>query len=190
MNKVKLLLLGAGESGKSTFLKQMRIIHGVKFEPELVREYQRVIYQNIVRGMQVLVDAREKLEIPWENPATEIAAERIRKFVHGNDLDAEYFEEYAPTVQILWQDRAIQRAYDRRREFQIVSRIIHCLLKRNITSNDMHYYLQSDSVSYFFDEIDRIAKPNYCPTQKDILHCRKATKGVYEFTIKIKVNEF
>lgn len=117
---MKLLLLGAGESGKSTFLKQMRIIHGIKFEPELMREYQHVIYQNIVRGMQVLVDAREKLDITWENPAIEIAAERARKFLHGNDLDAECFEEYAPTIQILWQDRAIRRAYERRSEFQIV----------------------------------------------------------------------
>lgn len=48
-------------------------------------------------------------------------------------------------------------------------------------------HLQSDSVSYFFDEIERIAKPRYVPSQKDILHCRKATKGVYEFTIRIKV---
>lgn len=118
---MKLLLLGAGESGKSTFLKQMRIIHGIKFEPELMREYQHVIYQNIVRGMQVLVDAREKLNIMWENPATEIAAERARKFLHGTDLDAECFDEYVPTIQILWQDRAIRRAYERRSEFQIVS---------------------------------------------------------------------
>lgn len=126
-----MLLLGAGESGKSTFLKQMRIIHGIKFEPELIREYQHVIYQNIVRGMQVLVDAREKLGIPWgENPATEIAAERVRKFLHGSDLDAEYFEDCAPTVQILWQDRGIRRAYDRRREFQIVS-----LLRFSIFAN-------------------------------------------------------
>lgn len=115
-----MLLLGAGESGKSTFLKQMRIIHGIKFEPELMREYQHVIYQNIVRGMQVLVDAREKLDIAWENPATEMAAVCARKFIHGADLDAECFDEYAPTIQMLWQDRAIRRAYERRSEFQIV----------------------------------------------------------------------
>lgn len=122
-----MLLLGAGESGKSTFLKQMRIIHGIKFEPELMREYQHVIYQNIVRGMQVLVDAREKLDITWENPAVEIAAERARKFLHGPDLDAECFDEYAPTIQILWQDRAIRRAYERRCEFQIVRSHLKCV---------------------------------------------------------------
>lgn len=121
-----MLLLGAGESGKSTFLKQMRIIHGIKFEPELMREYQHVIYHNIVRGMQVLVDAREKLDITWDNPAIEIAAERARKFLHGTDLDAECFEEYAPTIQILWQDRAIRRAYERRSEFQIVRIHFEC----------------------------------------------------------------
>lgn len=52
---MKLLLLGAGESGKSTFLKQMRIIHGVNFEPELVKEYQFVIYQNVIRGNNINV---------------------------------------------------------------------------------------------------------------------------------------
>lgn len=118
----------------------MRIIHGIKFEPELMREYQHVIYQNIVRGMKVLVDAREKMEIPWENSATEMAAERARNFFHGTDLDAEYFEQYAPTLQILWQERSIRRAYDRRREFQIVS-VKHSKFNFPfmIDNNNMHY---------------------------------------------------
>lgn len=58
---MKLLLLGAGESGKSTFLKQMRIIHGIHFEPELVREYQQVIYQNIIKGEFSFLSALHKI---------------------------------------------------------------------------------------------------------------------------------
>lgn len=65
--EVKLLLLGAGESGKSTFLKQMKIIHGHTFDPIVLEEYREVIYNNIIRGMKVLIDAREKLSIPWSD---------------------------------------------------------------------------------------------------------------------------
>lgn len=42
-------------------------------------------------------------------------------------------------------------------------------------------------MNYFLDELDRLANYDYVPTHKDILHCRKATKGVYEFGVKIQV---
>ncbi|VVC88841.1 unnamed protein product [Leptidea sinapis] len=160
--QVKLLLLGAGESGKSTFLKQMRIIHKVKFEPELVREYQHVIYQNIVKGIQVLVDARDKLAIPWENPRNLDIGQQALHFDSSASLHSGLFMHYAPHIHSLWLDRAIKRAYDRRREFQL-----------------------SDSVSYFFGELERIARTDYIPSHQDILHCRKATKGITECTIDI-----
>ncbi|XP_053697902.1 guanine nucleotide-binding protein subunit alpha homolog [Sabethes cyaneus] len=161
--QVKLLLLGAGESGKSTFLKQMRIIHGINFEPELVREYQHVIYQNLVKGMQVLCDARDKLDIPWEDPNSQLAANQAILFRSDSSLGVEQFHQYVPVIRRLWQDGAIQQAYDRRREFQI-----------------------SDSVKYFLEELDRISRFDYVPTRTDILRCRKATKGVFEFTIRIQ----
>lgn len=99
----------------------MRIIHGVDFDEKKVREYEHVIYQNIVKGMQVLVDAREKLEIPWEHPTTKSAADKIIDFESGSHLDEHNFRMYAATIETLWQDKSIKRAYDRRREFQIVS---------------------------------------------------------------------
>ncbi|BES95917.1 protein alpha subunit [Nesidiocoris tenuis] len=160
--QVKLLLLGAGESGKSTFLKQMRIIHGIKFEPELIREYKQVIYQNIVKGMKVLVDARNKLDIPWEHPVNNDNGEYILKYDNSLVLDTRLFTHYAPTLGDLWKDSGIKRAFERRREFQL-----------------------SDSVQYFLDNIDRISRVDYIPTNRDILHARKATKGISEFTIPI-----
>lgn len=119
--QVKLLLLGAGESGKSTFLKQMRIIHGVKFEPELVKEYQHVIYNNIVKGMKVLVDARDKLNICWHDPKNVDYAYQIMKVDNNIFLDTKTFIHLASAVNCLWKDYAIKRAFQRRREFQLVS---------------------------------------------------------------------
>ncbi|CAH1399676.1 unnamed protein product [Nezara viridula] len=160
--QVKLLLLGAGESGKSTFLKQMRIIHGVKFEPELIKEYQQCIYQNIVKGMKVLVDARNKLGIPWEHPANSENGSYVLRYENTMPLDTRLFVHYTPTLFNLWKDSGIRRAFERRREFQL-----------------------SDSVSYFLNNLERISRVDYIPTNKDILHARKATKGISEFTIPI-----
>lgn len=50
---VKVLLLGSGESGKSTFLKQMRIINGKDFDDGELRQYRLVVYGNVVKGMKV-----------------------------------------------------------------------------------------------------------------------------------------
>ncbi|VEN41215.1 unnamed protein product [Callosobruchus maculatus] len=160
--QVKLLLLGSGESGKSTFLKQMRIIHGVRFEQRLVEEYQQVIYQNLVKGMRVLVDARDKLGIPWDDQANMELGRRLLQAENNTYLDSRTFGQFAPLLARLWQDPAIVRAYERRREFQL-----------------------SDSVEYFLNNLDRISRPDYIPNNKDILHCRKATKGITEFIIPI-----
>merc|ERR1719471_313111 len=54
---VKLLLLGAGESGKSTLFKQMTIIHGKGFSVEARRELAAVIHRNILVCAKKLIVA-------------------------------------------------------------------------------------------------------------------------------------
>lgn len=51
---VKILLLGAGESGKSTFLKQMRIIHGQDFDQKAKEEFRATIFSNVIKGKNTL----------------------------------------------------------------------------------------------------------------------------------------
>lgn len=141
--------------------------------------------------MQVLIDAREKLNIPWEHSHSHKAASLVMTYKSGYDLDLESFRHNAPIIHRLWQDRAIKKAFDRRREFQLVStvRIIDSKFHQltDLNFSPMFFLLQSDTVSFFFDEIDRIARVDYMPSNKDVLHCRKATKGIFEFTIRIQV---
>mmetsp|Transcript_23591 Transcript_23591/g.44887 ORF Transcript_23591/g.44887 Transcript_23591/m.44887 type:complete len:120 (-) Transcript_23591:12-371(-) len=52
--KVKLLLLGAGESGKSTIFKQMRILHGSPRSEDDLRMYGVVVRSNVITAMRKL----------------------------------------------------------------------------------------------------------------------------------------
>lgn len=55
-NEAKLLLLGAGDSGKSTILKSMRVIHDIPFVEAEVDNFRRAIFLNLVDGMRDLVE--------------------------------------------------------------------------------------------------------------------------------------
>ncbi|KAK3512112.1 hypothetical protein QTP70_030331 [Hemibagrus guttatus] len=162
---VKILLLGAGESGKSTFLKQMRIIHGQEFDHKALLDFRDTISENIIKGMRVLVDARDKLEVPWQNLENEKHGMFVMSFENKAGMPVEpcMFQLYVPALQALWSDSGIQEAYGRRSEFQL-----------------------SESVKYFLDNLDRIGQPNYVPSLQDILFARKATKGIVEHDFIIK----
>lgn len=117
----KVLLLGSGESGKSTFLKQMRIINGKTFETEELKVFKLIIYGNIIKGMKVLIDARDKLAMPFENSTSIQRANFVFGYDNNVKLEEPVFMQYVPAMMELWKDRGIQRAFDRRREFQLVS---------------------------------------------------------------------
>lgn len=71
--------------------------------------------------MKVLVDARDKLNIPWEHPKNYDIGYQLLKFSNFLVLDARLFLHYVPSLQSLWKDASIKKAFDRRREFQLVS---------------------------------------------------------------------
>ncbi|CAM0142236.1 unnamed protein product [Umbelopsis sp. WA50703] len=73
--EVKLLLLGAGESGKSTVLKQMRLIHAAGFSASEKEAYRIVIFDNIVSSMQTMLEAMDILKIEMENQNNMVSAQ-------------------------------------------------------------------------------------------------------------------
>ena len=63
--KIKLLLLGAGESGKSTIFKQMRVLFGAPLTEEEKTQITPVVYNNTLASMKVLVQA--VIDMGYEN---------------------------------------------------------------------------------------------------------------------------
>ncbi|KAI1696085.1 g-protein alpha subunit domain-containing protein [Ditylenchus destructor] len=53
------------ESGKSTFIKQMRIIHGQGYSDRDKRQFIRLVYRNVFLAMQTMIRAMETLHIQY-----------------------------------------------------------------------------------------------------------------------------
>ncbi|GFO29082.1 guanine nucleotide-binding protein g(i) subunit alpha [Plakobranchus ocellatus] len=71
--EVKLLLLGAGESGKSTIVKQMKIIHEKGYSQEECLQYKPVVYSNAIQSMIAIIKAMGQLKIEFGHPDRALA---------------------------------------------------------------------------------------------------------------------
>nr|7WY0_A Chain A, Engineered G alpha 13 subunit [Homo sapiens] len=159
---VKILLLGAGESGKSTFLKQMRIIHVNGYSEEECKQYKAVVYSNTIQSIIAIIRAMGRLKIDFGDSARADDARQL--FVLAGAAEEGFMTaELAGVIKRLWKDSGVQACFNRSREYQL-----------------------NDSAAYYLNDLDRIAQPNYIPTQQDVLRTRVKTKGIHEYDFEIK----
>lgn len=160
----KVLLLGTGESGKTTIIKQMKILHINGFSESDRQEKVVDICQNIHESIYDLVTNMSTLSPPvvLASDENEISASYIRNL--GAKEPSSYTQEYYDHVQALWNDNGVKECYRRSNEFQLI-----------------------DSAKYFLDRIEEVRNPVYTPSDQDILHCRKKTTGIQKIEFKMKV---
>lgn len=63
---------GAGESGKSTIIKQMRIIHSGGFSVDEKQQNRAVIYSNMIVAFKVLLDIMQTEGYSFGNSKTQV----------------------------------------------------------------------------------------------------------------------
>ncbi|KAM9509918.1 guanine nucleotide-binding protein subunit alpha-14-like [Guaruba guarouba] len=97
--ELKLLLLGTGESGKSMFIKQMRIIHGSGYTEEDRKGFTKLVYQNIFTLMQAMIRAVDTRTIPYtckenEEKKTSNSRKKIQGDAGGRENTALHLRVY------------------------------------------------------------------------------------------------
>eukprot|EP00486_Rosalina_sp_Unknown_P001936 CAMPEP_0201575724 /NCGR_PEP_ID=MMETSP0190_2-20130828/21102_1 /ASSEMBLY_ACC=CAM_ASM_000263 /TAXON_ID=37353 /ORGANISM="Rosalina sp." /LENGTH=378 /DNA_ID=CAMNT_0048005703 /DNA_START=127 /DNA_END=1266 /DNA_ORIENTATION=+ len=166
----RIILLGPGDSGKTTVLKQMRKIHGPKNkqngnENEAIDAgFATIVRERIMNYMKILCTQSIKLGVDVEEKNNELrhffASELSAPF--GNHCNVENCEK----IKTLWNDEGIKQTLKRRREYQI-----------------------PDNVEYFMDErLDDIASNEYIVTFKDFLRIRMRTTGFMSEVFKKSIN--
>lgn len=63
--------IGAGESGKSTILKQMKLIYAQGFSKNEKLEWRPVIFANILQSFRLIFDAMNEFNIKLEDEDNE-----------------------------------------------------------------------------------------------------------------------
>ena len=95
------MLLGIGDSGKSTILKQVRIIHISKFNEQERLKKVNDIKSNIRDSVLSILDAMERLQITFDDPTLVEA----REYVYDN-IDLFFTKPSPPTLTQNQQSRS------------------------------------------------------------------------------------
>jgi GTPase SAR1 family protein len=199
----KLLLLGTGESGKSTILKQMKLIHGQGFTHQERSLYAQVMWeQAFVQMMEIVRQARflgisldcddphsvlnshmtlltnadpnDSAMPDWDALYEDIKSQR--RFMEGENLPMVYTDsplKFADNVLKVSPAERPQIAHAISELWTKDTGIKQCFARSN------EYQLE-DAASYYFDNVHSLADPYYLASDEDVIRGRIKTTGVSE----------
>lgn len=150
--------LGAGESGKSTIIKQMRIMHSDGFQEDEKIQTRAIIFSNVIVACKVLLEIMENQKIDFENEATRPHADVLEELSSETDAEGAFKDsEVKEALKVFWKDGGVQKAVSKG-----------------------HEYALNDNMHYYFQNLDRMFDPDWVPTDQDMLHARLRTTGITE----------
>lgn len=161
----KLLLLGAGNGGKSTITKQLRLLFGTpKGYTDMDREeLVPIVHHNIISSIKTLCLQSEVMKI-------DVVNQESRHFIlnlqdHQEVMNATMLRH----LQALWKDEGIQHTYQQRHTFPLPL-VDHC--------------------EYFLNHAETTANDTYIPSDADILRCKARTTGIVECSVAFGDSKF
>jgi GTPase SAR1 family protein len=158
--KFKILLLGAGESGKSTIVKQLKLIHKHKIEPKEKKVVAQGLHQNVLDCMKALIN---QVKVYNEHELDEEDAKTAAEVEAYNDQER-ITPELGERIIKLFNSKAVQHAYSRRNEFWLL-----------------------DSFEYYLENLTRFCSPDFEPNEDDVVMARIRTTGIVVTNLKQKL---
>ncbi|KAF7349897.1 Heterotrimeric G-protein alpha subunit, GPA3-like protein [Mycena venus] len=197
----RVLLLGAGESGKSTIVKQMKIIHQGGFEQRELVEYRPVIHKNVLDSARTLARIIRRIGVaalPEENHAHAVLLLRAFRAAVGEEEG-----EGGSEIELGWDPAkvgvdpvAFTRTDNNDHRSGMPAADIHVVLtpeladaiwyisrvpaiERVADEHPVEFYLM-DNAGYFFSSVRRIAAHTYVPNEEDVLCARAKSTAIVE----------
>jgi len=107
-------IAGSGESGKSTIVKQMKIIHQGGYGIDEMRMYRLTIFKNLIDCAKALIAAMRQFDIQPEHPRD---CDFLMDYNLDPDPNAVLEPAVAEAVKNLWKDPCIPKVMEHQHEF-------------------------------------------------------------------------
>ncbi|ELK04348.1 Guanine nucleotide-binding protein G(s) subunit alpha isoforms XLas [Pteropus alecto] len=202
---------GAGESGKSTIVKQMRILHvngfngeGGEEDPQAARSNSdgekatkvQDIKNNLKEAIETIVAAMSSLVPPVElaNPENQFRVDYILSVMNVPDFD--FPPEFYEHAKALWEDEGVRACYERSNEYQLID----CAQYWGLAGPTPDVSLTRFGAAVLLIELWFCCHGNALEARaagelfldwccNDLLRCRVLTSGIFETKFQVdKVN--
>lgn len=180
-DEMKVLLLGTGESGKSTVLQQLKILHQGGFTDDELLSGVSLIHGNLIEMGHNILEARQKFNI--DDSLDGITEDEIHNFsnydfnidnkIMNNQYDEKdeklFPKEFISLLDKLWSSQQTQDLLN--------------------GPHSSEFYMM-DSTPYFLehDTLMRVTAEDYIPTPQDVLRSRQKTSGIFDTHINMGSN--
>ena len=215
-NQIRLFLLGAGESGKSTVLKQMRLLHNHSFTDFERKKYSDVIWVDMIESMKMLLINARKFKIPLDcdRPNSPlIPYKRIIINTQGlrdyGEAEDSFVNDYAigyaskkrrlsrddsfdlPNSLLLSEDDSMDEIkqslrYTRKEIAKAITELWNRDQGIRTCFDQSNKFQLESSALYYFDNAFKFQDPHYYCTDRDIIMGRIKTTGITENTFQVR----
>ncbi|KAI9345811.1 guanine nucleotide binding protein, alpha subunit [Zopfochytrium polystomum] len=168
----RVLILGTGDSGKSTVLKQLKLLYGSDFTPAERDDYALRLRENLFNSAKLLIRSMEALGIPFGGGEETGPAEDAERVKAAAGVLAEFEipagraaigKGVVEALEVLWRDPGVQRCALRGNEFALL-----------------------DSCEFLMQNAKEICSQSYTPSNDHIVRVRVMTTAVSETKLTVK----
>jgi energy-coupling factor transporter ATP-binding protein EcfA2 len=111
---------GSGESGKSTIVKQMKIIHQNGYTQDELSLYRLTIYKNLVDCVKALTGAMSQFDLMPKDPRVIELVDYINEYTVEPDPHTPLHPKAAEAVEAIWHDDVIPKVMEHQSEFYMM----------------------------------------------------------------------
>jgi guanine nucleotide-binding protein subunit alpha len=117
---ILMFVTGSGESGKSTIVKQMKIIHQNGYSEHELQLWRQTVYKNIVDSAKALVGALRQFDVEVTDEKNRVHCDYIMEATVDPDPQQSLDPQLGEAIRSLWKDASIPKVMEHQNEFYLM----------------------------------------------------------------------